>query len=236
MAIVAAEAAGAEGGAAAGGSAAGGSAAGGSGGAGSGAAGGAMSGRVIPPGRKPPMERGTDRPAPRETRTGRPDRTDRTDRSDSAGGQGGGGGQGGRGGAGRLLDSRARPEVSLPSRTYHRVVLAEFVAAVVLVGASPILTPRTKKSGGKVVVDAAFSLAGPLVRLTAVCISFFVLALMASGEKTGKIAAAFGALIVLGCLLNATDMLTVLAKAFGPPPTSGSSGTGKTTPPKVVAA
>jgi hypothetical protein len=99
------------------------------------------------------------------------------------------------------------------TRTYHRIVLAEFMVCVVLVGMSPVLTPR--KSGTQAdETAAAFSLAGPVVRLTAVSVVFFVLALMATGPRAGKVAAAFGALVVLGVLLNATDELAVLAKAL----------------------
>lgn len=151
-------------------------------------------------------ERGMDRPdrATRPVRqdrsSGRPDRAGRQDRPDEARSLYGGGG--------------SSTRVSLPGKTYHRIVLAEFAACVILVGASPILTPRTKKKGDQTVVDASVTLAGPMLRLTAVCIVFFVLALMASGERTGKIAAAFGGLIVLGTLLNATDMVTLMGKVF----------------------
>jgi hypothetical protein len=110
--------------------------------------------------------------------------------------------------------SGQRVQAAVPSKTYHRVILAEFAACVVLIAAAPVLTPRTRQSGGQEIADATASLAGPLVRLTAVCILFFVLALMASGPRSGKAAAAFGGLVVLGALLNATDMLTALAKAF----------------------
>lgn len=106
------------------------------------------------------------------------------------------------------------PKAGLPPKTYHRIILAEFAACIVLVGAAPVLTPRTKASGDTVIADAAVSLAGPLVRLTAVCVLFFVLALMASGERAGKVAAAFGGLVTLGALLNATDMITALGKVF----------------------
>jgi len=115
------------------------------------------------------------------------------------------------------------PKGSLPSKTYHRIVLAEFVACIVLVGASPVLTPRTTAKGNTAVVDTTVSFAGPLVRLTAVCIVFFVLALMAAGPRTGKIAAAFGGLVLLGTALNATDMFTAVAHAFGPAKAAGSA-------------
>lgn len=94
--------------------------------------------------------------------------------------------------------------------TWHRLVLAEFVSCIVIVGASPILTPRNPNRTDPQPV----SLAGPLVRLTAVCVLFFVLALMATGPKAGKVAAAFGLLVVLGALLNATDEISILGKAL----------------------
>jgi hypothetical protein len=104
--------------------------------------------------------------------------------------------------------------------SYHRVVIAEFIVCVLLVGASPFLTPRTDKSKSAAeeatAALSAVSLAGPLVRLTALCIVFFSLALLSTGQKTGKIAAALGALVTLGVLLNATDMFTAISQAFGP--------------------
>jgi preprotein translocase subunit SecG len=103
-------------------------------------------------------------------------------------------------------------------RTYHRIVLAEFMVCVVLVGMSPVLTARGSGAGAAAQdagnAAAELSLAAPLVRLTAVCIVFFVLALMATGNQAGKVAAAFGGLVVLGTLLNATDELSVLAKSL----------------------
>lgn len=111
-----------------------------------------------------------------------------------------------------------------PRTTWHRVVLAEFAATVLIVGASPILTVRNASQGAA--AGEAVSLAGPLVRLTAVCLLFFVLALMAGGRKAGKVAAAFGALVLLGALLNATDELTLLGKALTAPSSAGSPSPG----------
>ena len=128
------------------------------------------------------------------------------------------------------------------TRTYHRIVLAEFVIAVVLVGLSPVLTPRKGTKPEAAAAGAAVTLAGPLVRLTAVCVVFFVLALMATGAKAGRVAAAFGALVVLGVLLNATDEIGLLAKALtgGQAPTAPASANaspaGATPPPAGVTA
>lgn len=105
-----------------------------------------------------------------------------------------------------------------PARTYHRVVLAEFIACITMVAASIVLVPAqgTEEGAG----TAARSFAKELVQLTAICIVFFILALAASGEKTGKPAAAFGGLVTLGVAWNTSGIFSGLAKAFGPPKTA----------------
>jgi hypothetical protein len=105
--------------------------------------------------------------------------------------------------------SGQRVSAAAPAKTYHRIILAEFVTCVVLISAVPVLSPRKASAAGD-----ALSLAAPLVRLTAVCVVFFVLALMGAGQKSGRAAAAFGGLVTLGTLLNATDTVTALAAAF----------------------
>lgn len=121
----------------------------------------------------------------------------------------------GRSGSGSLSLSAAS---AVGGRTYHRLVIAEFIATIIIIGASPFLVPRTSQSSdaeseAKAAVRAV-TLGGPLIRLTAACIVFFVLALLSTGPKTGKIAAAFGALVMLGALINATDMWTALGQMF----------------------
>jgi hypothetical protein len=113
-------------------------------------------------------------------------------------------GQGG--GRSRSLASR------LPDKTYHRIILAEFLACVILIGAAPVLGTAGSKNTSK---PQTPSYAGVMARLTAVCVVFFVLALMGAGQKTGKVAAAFGALVLLGTALNATDEFAALAQLFG---------------------
>lgn len=118
-------------------------------------------------------------------------------------------------------------EVTLqaPSKTYHRIILAEFVACLILVAVAPILNPATKTgTDGDDVVNTAVSFAGPLVRLTALCITFFVLALMASGPRTGRIAAALGGLVLCGAMLTAKDVWSAIGDAFGATVTSKTSG------------
>lgn len=105
-------------------------------------------------------------------------------------------------------------ELSAPGKTYHRFVLAEFIACVAMVVASIVLVPAQDSAQGS--GTAARSFAKELVQLTALCIVFFVLALMASGAKTGKIAAAFGGLVTLGVAWNLSEIFGALAKALGP--------------------
>jgi len=102
---------------------------------------------------------------------------------------------------------------------YRRIIIAEFAATVVIIGASPFLAPR-KGSETPAEAAARFTLAAPLVRLTAACIVFFALALMSHGQKTGRVAAAFGGLIMVGTLLNATTALDGLSMVFSSAPSS----------------
>jgi len=106
----------------------------------------------------------------------------------------------------------------LSAGTYHRVVIAEFLATVIIIAAAPFLVPRDAGSGTPAEeAEAAVksvSLSKPLTRLTAVCVIFFILALSANGQRTGRVAAAFGALVMLGAMLNATDTWSALGQMF----------------------
>lgn len=98
---------------------------------------------------------------------------------------------------------------SLPKSTYHRYVLAEFIACLAMIAGGMILVPA--QGGG----TAGRSFAKQLVQLTALCVVFFMLALAGSGPKTGKVAAAFGGLVTLGVAWNLSEMWGALAKALG---------------------
>jgi len=224
MTMVAAEAAAGGGAGAAGAGAAGGGAAGGSGAAGAGRAAGtpgARGARGARGGRggkaqtrQRRAERGTDtpdRPETRQTRQDRGGRGDREDRQEREDRNAYRRAQEGSKSAKREIGSA---KAMLPAKTYHRIVLAEFAACVLMIGATPILAPKTTSRKGHIEVDTGVTLAGPLVRLTATCVVFFVLALMASGQRAGKVAAAFGALVTLGVAMNSIDALTALAKVF----------------------
>lgn len=103
--------------------------------------------------------------------------------------------------------------LSLPGKTYHRYILAEFIACVAMIAGGLILVPA--QGAGQGGGTAARSFAKQLVQLTAICIVFFMLALAGSGPKTGKVAAAFGGLVTLGVAWNLSEMWSALAKALG---------------------
>jgi len=88
----------------------------------------------------------------------------------------------------------------------HKVVAAEFILCVALVGIGPLL--MRKPNGGHVYTPNDF------VRLSAIVIVFFVLALMSNSAKGGRIAGAFGALVTLGVLYNASGAVTALGSIF----------------------
>jgi hypothetical protein len=109
-------------------------------------------------------------------------------------------------------------------------VLAEYLAVMLILFATEILGPL---GAGKTTPTAeraakASAGAGILVRMTAASILFFALALMANGPRAGRIAAAFGGLVVLGTALNAAPVWTGLGRVFGgaanQPPAAGEGG------------
>jgi hypothetical protein len=96
---------------------------------------------------------------------------------------------------------------------WHRVVMAEFIAAIFVIVFAPILTPDSAQGGSK-----GFFRAADIVRMTAVCLVFFILALLANGQKLGKVAAAFGGLVLTGVIYNnaigTQSIFTALAAIF----------------------
>jgi hypothetical protein len=96
---------------------------------------------------------------------------------------------------------------------WHRVVMAEFIAALFVLVFAPILTPATDQSGSK-----GFFRAADIVRMTAVCMVYFILALLTNGQKLGKVAAAFGGLVLTGVVYNnaigTQSVFTAIAAIF----------------------
>jgi hypothetical protein len=117
-----------------------------------------------------------------------------------------------------------------PSGGAHKLVLAEYLAVMMILIATEILGPLGEGDKLPSPQDAAKSSvgAGILVRMTAASVLFFVLALMANGPRAGRIAAAFGGLVTVGTALNAGPVWTGLARVFGgaagPPPAAGEGG------------
>lgn len=127
--------------------------------------------------------------------------------------------------------------VTTAGRAVHRgrytvYVAAEYLACMALISVS----------GGLIAGESTpATLADPaivLVRLTATSALFWVLALLTAGARTGRLAAAFGALVTAGVALNASNFFADAAKIFGvtPPSTSavpvgGQIGATFTTPP-----
>lgn len=105
----------------------------------------------------------------------------------------------------RIRDEAIGRPVSAPAG-YTRWILAEFVVCTLVVASHPFLAPRK----GQDTSPATKSLAMPVVRLTAVCLIYFVLALMANGPRAGRIAAAFGGLVMVGTIMNATDSMATI--------------------------
>lgn len=97
---------------------------------------------------------------------------------------------------------------------YQAVILAEFVAAELLVAATPMAT-RKNQPGLSPYVPS------DLVKLAAIGLVYFILQLVASGARApGRIAAWFGALVLLAVGLNeAADLAKVFSFLSG--------GTGK---------
>lgn len=101
-------------------------------------------------------------------------------------------------------------------RTHRRgnhsvAVAAQYIACMVMILLSAGL-------GGKSSTEEV--LAAPIVvmvRLSAVTLLFFALALLSTGEQLGRLAAAFGALVTLGVGLNASNEWKTLAGIFSPP-------------------
>jgi hypothetical protein len=88
----------------------------------------------------------------------------------------------------------------------HRVVAAEFVLCVVLVGIGPVLIRKPK--------NGHLYEANDFVRLSALSLLFFVLALMSNTPRSAKLAAAFGGLVTLGVVYNASSPLAAVGGVF----------------------
>lgn len=116
----------------------------------------------------------------------------------------------------RQSQSAGGPSAQPSQKTYHRWVMAEFVGCIVLVGLTPLLNePKDANGQPAATADVLFG-ADALVRLSALCVVFFILSLLSNQEKSGKFAAAFGGLIMTGILVNTSPaMWKQIGSLFG---------------------
>ncbi|TNC19070.1 hypothetical protein [Amycolatopsis alkalitolerans] len=100
-----------------------------------------------------------------------------------------------------------------------QAVAWEFLAAAVLMLASVFLvsTEYQQEARKKYGPATPTSRMLPLGRLSALCGVFIVLAMLSSGRKAGRIAAAFGGLVLSGVAFNERDVFVSLAEIFPPP-------------------
>ena len=118
------------------------------------------------------------------------------------------GGKGGKKSKGALAGlTGAGPKLNLKGGGgAHKLVIAEFILCVVMIGLTPIL--MRKPDNGHLYVPNDF------VRLTAVCLLFFALALLSNSPRSSKFAAAFGGLVTLGVIFNASGSIKVVGSIF----------------------
>jgi len=109
------------------------------------------------------------------------------------------------------------------SHSYQPVILAEFLVAVVVVSVSPLAkggTPEAQAKGS----PSPYSV-NTLKQLVAIGGVYFVLALLASSRRAGRMSAWFGGLVLLG--LGFTQLLSgdlqAVFKIFGPAAAAQSS-------------
>jgi len=126
--------------------------------------------------------------------------------------------------AGQLLGTRRHPRSRATSGNYQGVILAEFVAAVVLVALTPIAANKKQQtqSGG------LSPYAGQdMIKLAAITVVYLILALLSVRPGPGRFAAWFGGLILLAVGLNEAAHLADVLDLFGGVKTAASSTASK---------
>lgn len=114
----------------------------------------------------------------------------------------------------------ARARIPTGDRQYQGIILAEFLIALILVAVAPIATggsTAAKAKGGLSPYDT-----GDLKQLVAVGGTFFILALLSSGNH-GRLAAWLGGLIVVTIGMSKAGQANLTAVFSA---TSGDQGTG----------
>lgn len=117
-------------------------------------------------------------------------------------------------GAGKLGKSKGSSPFSPfgakgATKATQRFLIAEYITCFVLIAVTPIVARKphgTEKN--------ALYVANDFVRLSAVSLLFFILALLSSGPRSGRIASAFGALVTLGVVYNSAPGIVGVASVF----------------------
>ncbi len=117
---------------------------------------------------------------------------------------------------GRFL--RGRSPVTNRRGHYTALVAIEYLACMVMVLLSLGLVGKNNTK-----TDILLTPVVAMVRLTAVSLLFFILAILSTGEQMGRISAAFGGLVTAGVSLNATNEWRSLAGIFNFSRSSSSS-------------
>jgi hypothetical protein len=101
-------------------------------------------------------------------------------------------------------------QITPGGRNYQGAILAEFLVAVVVVAFLPLASgPGDDKAG-----PSPYRV-GDMIQLVAIGAVYFVLALFSSGERSGRIVAWFGGLLVLGILIAKTGSGQLSAAVSG---------------------
>lgn len=117
--------------------------------------------------------------------------------------------------AGTVGGVRAKGAYRRAQRTSgQRLLVVEFVIAVVILGFSPLTDKHKTDSPG-----------AWMKRATGVCALWLVLGLVgAAGPRAAKAAAAFGGLVLVALAVSDRSIFTAIAARFGAPPSVGPAG------------
>jgi len=99
-------------------------------------------------------------------------------------------------------------------RNYQGIILAEFLAAVLIVAVMPLFSGAPDGKAG----PSPYRV-NDITQLAAIGAVYFVLALLSSGERSGRVVAWFGGAVLMGILYKKTASGQLTA-AISPTPTT----------------
>ena len=111
---------------------------------------------------------------------------------------------------------RRAPTTKITRTNYQPVILAEFIAAVLLVAATPIATKKNPSGLSPYTGD-------DMIKLAALTVTYLILALLSVNPSAGRFAAWFGGLILLTVGLGEAASLATTLDVFGLGTSSSSS-------------